>query len=874
MAKLAEIWRRIIFSFQRSSMDRELAEEMREHLELKAQKNIANGMSAEEARYAAQRQLGNLTRMEEQSREQWGFPFLESLVQDIRYGLRGLRKAPGFTAVATITLALGIGATTAIFSVVNTVLVRPLPYKDSDRLAQIHTITPKFPEFQLGNSKPAFDDMQSGIHAFEAMAIYQEKSANLTAPGAPEEIDTAAISADFMPLLGVSPALGRTLQPEDQERKNGDVALLSQRLWRERFGSDPGVVGKTITLEQKPYTVVGVMPAHFDKPHKDDDVWIPMVSSKEASERSNWFFGVLAKVKSGQDMQTAQTELDGLASRLATQYPESDAGIKFKLTPLQESVVGDAKSGLMLLLGAVGFLLLIACANVSNLILSRGVQRQSEMAIRAALGASRPRILRQLLIESLLLSGLGGAAGMLFAIYGVAAYRALAPASVPRINELHADLTIAWIALGLASVAGILCGLAPALHTSRPDLNLALKERLGSGTPTRFSLRGVLVVGEVALALILLDGSALMVQSMVRMLAVDTGFRTDHMLTAELNLPKSHYATPESRLLFARQLLDTLHADERLKNVAISDSPALNHSLNMMMFDAGSLGAGDKTATLQERTVAPGFFETMRIPLISGRAFQETDVKGAPRVAIINEAMMKRYFSGQDPLGKILKFGRGAEDNSQIIGVVADTRDVDLKSAPRPQVYLPLFQGESQAVYLFIRTSTDPLAMAAEMRKTVWGIDKDQPVSHVQTMSEVILVSVSEPRFRAWLLGVFAAAGLTLTLVGIYGVVSYMAGQRTREIGIRVALGAQRGNVLQLVLGQGIRLTVIGAIAGVLGSLALARLLKSELFSIKPTDPVTLIGAALLMLLVAVAACYLPARRATRVDPLVALRHE
>jgi putative ABC transport system permease protein len=874
MAKMGELWRRILFSFRRSSMDRELAEEMRQHLELKARQNLVGGMREEEARYAAQRQLGNLTRMEEQSREQWGFPFLESLVQDIRYGLRGLRKAPGFTAVATITLALGIGATTAIFSVVNTVLVRPLPYKDSGRLAEIHTISPKFPEFQLGESKPDFDDMQSGIHVFEAMAIYQEKSANLTAPGAPEEIEAAAISTGFVPLLGASPILGRTFQPEDQERKNGDVALLSQRLWRERFGSDPGVVGKTITLEQKPYTVVGVMPAHFDKPHKDDDVWIPMVSSKEASERSNWFFGVMAKIKTGQDMQAAQTELDGLAARLGTQYPESDAGIKFKLTPLRESVVGDAKSGLMLLLGAVGFLLLIACANVSNLILSRGVQRQSEMAIRAALGASRPRILRQLLIESLLLSGLGGAAGMLLAIYGVAAYRALAPASVPRLNELHADLTIAWIALGLASVAGILCGLAPALHTSRPDLNLALKERLASGTPTRFSLRGALVVAEVALALILLDGSALMVQSMARMLSVDTGFRTDHMLTAELNLPQSHYSTLEARLLFTRQLLDTLRANEPLKNVAVSDSPALTHNMKMMIFDAGALGAGDKTTTLQERTVAPGFFETMRIPLISGRLFTETDGKGQPRVAIINEAMVKRYFVGKDPIGKILKFGSGTDEQSQIIGVVADTRDVYLKSAPRPQIYLSLLQSDATSINLFIRTGTDPLAMAAELRKAIWSIDKDEPVSHVQSMTEIVSKSVAEPRFRTWLLGVFAAAGLTLTLVGIYGVVSYMAGQRTREIGIRVALGAQRGNVLQLVLGQGIKLTVIGAIAGVLGSLALARLLKSELFGIKPTDPLTLIAAAVLMLLVAVAACYLPALRATRVDPLVALRHE
>lgn len=874
MAKLDEFWRRILFSFRRGSMDRELAEEMRQHLELKAQQNLAGGMREDEARYAAQRQLGNLTRMEEQSREQWGFPFLESLVQDIRYGLRGLRKAPGFTAVAAITLALGIGATTAIFSVVNTVLLRPLPYKDSDRIVYIHTISPMFPEFQLGESKPDFDDMQSGTHSFEAMAISQDKSANLTAPGEPEEVQSVAVSSGYLPLLGVSPVMGRTFQPEDEERKNGDVVLLSQRIWRERFGSDPNVVGKTITLEEKVYTVIGVMSGHFESANQKD-IWLPFLkSSAEASKRSNWFFSVLAKVKAGQSPQAVQTELDGVAARLAAQYPEDSKGIKFQLTPLQESVVGNAKSGFIPLLGAVAFLLLIACANVSNLILSRGVQRQSEMAIRVALGASRSRILRQLLIESLLLSGLGGAAGILLAVYGVAAYRALAPASVPRLSELHADLTIAWIALALASIAGILCGLAPALHTSRPDLNLALKERLSSGTPTRFSLRGALVIAEVALALVLLDGSALMVQSMVRMLTVDTGFRTDHMLTAELNLPQSRYATPESQQIFIQQLLDTLHANERLKNVAASDSPAL-HGLRMMTFDGdSSLETGGKSTTLQERAVTPEFFETMRIRLISGRTFQQTDVKAAPRVAIINQALAKRYFSGQDPIGKMIKFSPKAESQVQIAGMVADTRDVQLRAEPRPQIYLSLLQNESQSLHLFIRSSTDPLTLATELRKAVWSIDKDQPVSHVQSMTEVVSQSVAEPRFRTWLLGIFAAAGLTLTLVGIYGVVSYMAGQRTREIGIRVALGAQRGNVLQLVLGQGIRLTVIGAIAGVLGSLALARLLKSELFSIKPTDPLTLIGAAVLMLLVAVAACYLPARRATRVDPLVALRHE
>jgi putative ABC transport system permease protein len=871
--RLNELFRRIVFTLKRRQMDRELVEEMRQHLELKTQKNLAAGMAAEEARYAAQRQLGNLTRMEEESRRTWGFPFLESLLQDIRYSVRGLGKAPGFTLVAMVTLALGIGATTAIFSVINTVLLRPLPYKDSQRIARIQTITPMFPEFQLDESIPDYNDIKAGARSFEALALYEKKAINLTGPGDPEQISTANISSELLPLLGISPALGRGFLADDEQRKSGDVVLLSHGLWRERFASDPNVVGKSVTLEQKPYTVIGVMPAGFEFPNKETAVWTPLILTPENSKPGNWFFSVLAKIRAEQGQKAAQTELDGIAARLGAEYPQTDKGIQFKLIPLQEEVTGEAKSGLMLLLGAVGFLLLIACANVSNLILSRGLERQSEIAMRAALGASRPRILRQLLVESLVLSCLGGAAGMLLAVYGVDAYRALAPANVPRLSELHVE-PIAWFALALSSLAGILCGLAPALHTSRADLNMALKDRTAAGGRSRFSLLGALVTLEVALAVVLLDGSALMAQSMVRLLSVDAGFRTDHVLTAALKLPESRYPTAEARHIFVQQLLDKLHANDRLKAVALSDSAALTDNLTMMALDPGALGAGDKSTTLQMRSVAPEFFETLGIGLISGRVFTVTDTKSAPCVAIINESLSRRYFSGQNALGKLLKFGSKADDQCQVIGVVADTRDVHLRAAPRPQVYLPLLRNTPGSLHLFIRTSADPLALANELRKTVWAIDKEQPVSQVQSMTEVIAKSVAEPRFRTWLLGAFATAGLTLTLVGIYGVVSYMAGQRTREIGIRVALGAQRSSVLRLVVGEGIRLAGIGAATGVMGALALTRLAKNQLYDIKPADPMTLAGAAALMILVALAACYVPARRATRVDPLIALRHE
>ena len=874
--KWSEIRNRVLFTLRHRRMERELAEEMQQHLELKARENVAAGMSAQQARYAAQRQMGNLTHLEEESREARGFPLLESLLHDVRYALRGLRKAPGFTAVAALTLALGIGASTAIFSIVNTVLLRPLPYPDSERIATIRTISPLFPDFQLGESKPDFDDMESGAHALQQLAMFFEAKSNMTGAGEPEQISVAQVSTKFFPLFGVAPTLGRGLQSEDEQRKSGDVVLLSHRFWKRRFEGDRNVIGRTITLEEKRYAVIGVLPDGFEFPHKTD-AWMPLIMSPEnASKRGNRYYGVLAKIRPHTGIPTVQAELDGLAARLSTQYPKDDAGIKFKLALLHEEVTGKAKSGLMLLLGAVGFLLLIACANVSNLVLSRGMRRQNEFAVRAALGASRLRILRQLLVESILLAAIGGVAGLVLAIYMIDAYKALAPANIARVSELHVEPAIALFALVISSLAGILCGLAPALHSSRPDLGRAFSERTATGEASvarAFSLRGFLVIAEIALALMLLDGSALMVQSLMRTFRVDAGFRTDHLLTAGLILPKNRYANEDARRLFIQRLLDALHANPQLREVAVSDSPALTDNLKMMAFEAGTLLPGDKTTTLQMRSVAPGYFETLRIRLISGRVFDTRDGKGSHKV-IINESLARRYFAGENPVGKTLKFGPEPDDQSEIIGVVADTRDVQLRAQPRPQVYLSLFQNPDPSLHLFVRTETDPQSLGNELRKTIWTLDKDQPVNRVETMTEVISDSVAEPRFRAWLVTLFAAAGLVLTLVGIYGVISYSAGQRTREIGIRVALGAQPGSVLRLVLRQGVRLAIVGALAGVGGCLALTSLLKSQLYDIKPTDPGTLVCAAGLMLLVALAACYVPARRATRVDPLVALRHE
>jgi putative ABC transport system permease protein len=568
--------------------------------------------------------------------------------------------------------------------------------------------------------------------------------------------------------------------------------------------------------------------------------------------------------------------MNGIAAALAHQYPQDATGIQFPLVTLQDDATRRSKPQLLALLGAVGFLLLIACANVSNLVLSRGLRRQREIAVRAALGASRRRILRQLLIESLLLAMAGGVAGAGLAIAGVRLFRALAPAGFPRIEELRTEPVTLLIALIVSALAGILCGLAPALTITRGDLNLPIRDNsAASSAPVRlFSLRSFLVVAEVALALVLLTGSALMAQSMMRLLRVDTGLTTDHLLTGEMTLPKALYDSKDSQHLFLERLLQALQARRQFSGAVLTNSPLLTGSVTVTSFNPALLGSTEKKTTIEIRSVTPDYFSTLGIRIQRGRIFNERDTAGALSVALINEAMARRFFPGQDPLGKPLKFDADDKTPSQIVGVVADTRDSGLNAPPRLQAYFPLLQNPSERVYILVRSSLDPAATIAEVQRTVWSVDKDLPLSKTRTMGEVISESVAEPRFRTWLVSIFAIAGLTLTLIGIYGVISYSMRQRTREMGIRIALGAQSGSLLGLVLRQAVVLTVTGAVIGIIGSLLLMRLLASQLFEIKPGDPVTLIGAVLLMMIVAVAASWVPARRATKVDPMIALRYE
>jgi putative ABC transport system permease protein len=877
MARAGEIWRRLVFLFRRGRMERDLAEEMRDHMARKAESNVNRGMTAEDARAAAQRQLGNLTLHSERSRANWGFPLLESLFHDTRYGLRGLRKAPGYSVVAILTLALGIGATTAIFSITNAVVLRPLPYKDANRLVFVWTVSPQFPEFHMGQAKPNFDDIRAHNRSFENMALYQPRSLALTGNGDPEQISAAAVSPDFLPVLAVQPLLGRGFQPGDDEVKTGNVVLLSYSLWQQRFAGDKNIVGKELTLSDQRYSVIGVLPQGFSFPSRIQ-AWVPLViTGRYRVWRRSFMYYCLARLKDGVSLRSAQAEMDQFAGDFSKAEPKELADMHFLVMPMHDWSVGqEPKTELWILAGAVSFLLLIGCANVSNLILSRGIERRREIALRAALGASRSRLLRQLLVESLLLAFAGGASGLLVAAAGIGAFRAFAPSNFTRLDEIRLEPAVALIAFAVSTVAGLLCGLAPALHAARADLNAALKDQTSSSTaaPRRLWLRTFLVTSEIALALVLLTGSALMVQSFARLMKVDTGFRTDHLLTADIHLASSRYPTDEAQTLFLERLLDSLRAEPEFSAAAVSNHGVLDGEASLMSLDKGDFGSTEDHLTVEVYSVAPGYVEAMGIPLLAGRSFNDRDVKGSPQVVVINQAIARRFFSGQDPVGKIASLGDKPESKYRIVGVVADIRDIHLDQTARLEMYFPLLQSASRSLHVMVRSSRDPLTLTSALQQRVWSVDKDEPLYKVSSMDATIAESVAEPRFRMWLLSAFAAAGLALTLIGVYGVISYSVSQRTQEMAIRVALGAQAEDVRRLILTQGLRLSLIGAAAGALGSLGLTRLLASKLYQVKPGDPVTLIGAAVVMLAVALFASYIPARRATRVDPMTALRNE
>ena len=815
---------------------------------------------------------------------------MEKLFNDITYATRGLLKHPGFAAIAVVTLALGIGANTAMFSVINGVLLRPLPYQEPDRLVTIWEESPERGMLQMPVSIANLRDWVEQSQSFDQISAYTFSDLNLTGTGEPVQLTGLRVSANLFSLVGATPMLGRTFLPEDDRESAARVVVLSHATWRTRFGSDPKIIGQPVTINNQPHSVVGVMSANFQFPvgfgymgkvlNEPIDIYVPIAAPSEEAERGHYAFFAIGRLKPGVTINQAQAEMTNIESRLEQQYPDTNTGIGVRLVSTQEQTVKEIRPALLVLLGAVAFLLLIACANIANLLLARSAARQKEFAIRAALGASRLRVLHLLLTESLLLSLAGGALGLLLAVWGTAALMALAPDNVPRLNEVGVDARVFGFTLVVSLLTGIVFGLLPAIQASKPDLNEALKEgsrgsmgSTGSGSGKR--TRSVLVAVEVALSLVLLIGAGLMIKSFIRLQQTHLGFNTDNLLALDLALSESRYPEEHQQVSFFQKTLEQVGALPGIQSAAVTTGLPLTVNLSGSDFRVEGHPEPEpgQEMIINTRSVSPGYFSTLGISLLKGRDFSDRDNRDAPAVAIINQDLSRTYFPGEDPVGKRITFSDG-ESWMSIVGVIGDVKQVSLGSIAKPEVYFPYPQAASTEMSLVVRTTNDPLSQAAAVKGQIRVIDKDLPIAEPKTMAQLLAESVSGPRFNMLLLTLFAVVALVLALVGIYGVMSYSVTQRTHEIGIRVAVGAQSRDVFRMVVGQGMFLTMIGVVCGLIGAFALTRLMTSMLFGVEPSDPMTFAIIAVLVIAVALIACYIPGRRATKVDPLVALRYE
>ncbi|HKW56460.1 MAG TPA: ABC transporter permease [Candidatus Acidoferrum sp.] len=864
---------------RRASWDEERKRELEAYLENETDDNLARGMSAKEARYAAQRKLGNLSLIREEIYRMNSLNFFESLWQDVRCGFRMLRRNAAFAVIAVLTLGLGIGANTAIFSVVHAVLLSPLPYDHPERIMLLVESNPSkgFPRFAV--APPNYMDWRNTTTSFAAMASMARGAFNFTGAAEPERLTGARVGASFFSVFGAKPALGRTFLPDDDVEGKASVVVLSYGLWTRNFGSDPQIIGKSLTLDSHSYRVIGVMQSDFQFP-RGVELWLPAEFTSDdlgPGARGAHYLSVVARLKPEINIQQAQAEMEGLSKRLERQYPRTNTGWTARVVSLTQAAVGDVRPALLVLFGAVGFLLLIACANVANLLLARASARQKEFAVRYSLGAGRLRIARQLLTESIVLSGIAGAFGVLLAQWGIRALRTLPPASLPRASSIHLDLTVLGFTAGIVALTGAVFGFAPALHITQAAPSETLKESGRASSAGRRRIRSALVVLETTLALVLLVGSGLLLKSFLRLQEVDLGFQWRNILTANVVLPDSKYSTKDQRSQFYQQVVDRVQSMRGVSQFALASGDPIegnNYSFAFATKDLEALAPADQPSA-GYYMVSPDYFKTLGIPLLAGRTFTREDSANSPRVAIISQMLARRFFPGKNPIGQQLFIGAGqGKVWREIVGIVGDVKDESPGEEGSMTMYEPYTQMAWESMTLFLRADGDVSQKARTMRSAVMAVDKDQPVAEIATGDELMSRAVAQPQLRTVLLGLFASLALVLASLGIYGVMSNAVAQRTREIGVRMALGAGQRSVLQMVLGQGVRLTLFGILLGTAGAVGLTGLMKSLLFRVKPTDPEVFVAVTLFLFLVALLAIYIPARRATRVDPVVALRYE
>lgn len=880
--------------FRRQTAEREMSREIASHLALLRENFERQGMPAAEAELAARRAYGGIEQAKELHREARSIPWLEHFAKDLRYGWKSLLRTPGFTAVAAVALALGIGANTAIFSVVNAVLLEPLPYKNPNRLVTV---------LHYGTGPVAtanYLDWRDQSHSFETMGAADAWSANLSSndpsdSNPAEHILGLKVTQNLLPLLGVQPLLGRLFLPGEDRLGSDHEVILSYRLWQRRFDRDPKILGKTLLLNGEGYTVVGVMPATFQfapfwATHAE--LWVPDAFGNTIHDRGGNHLRVFARLKPEVSVKRAQADMTAVTARLEKLYPGSNRGVTVR--PLKENVVGNIETFLLMLLGAVGFVLLIACANVAHMLLARTADRQKEIAVRIALGASRARVMAQFLTESLLLAAIGAAAGLLLAIWGIKALVALSPAYIPRVDTVGIDGGVLLFLLGTTVITVVLFALAPAMHVTSTNLSGALKEggRADSDGIRRNRLRNFLVASEFALAFVLLIGAGLMIRSFFALQAIDPGFNPHNVLSMIVSVAGTQEESGTRRAVFYRELMQRIRA---LPGVA--SAGAINHlPLAGDMWDRNFVIEGRPKPRPGEfpdavyRIIMPGYFETMRLPVLRGRMFTDRDDIHAPGVAIINEQAAHQYWPGEDPLGKRIAIDTDkpkGPDWLTVVGVVANAKQEDWAVAPFPEMYLPALQtpaflGESDEpigphetyITLVVRAAGKPAALASAVKQTVWSFDRRLPISDVLTMDRVVADATAQPRFEMLLFAMFAAIALILAMMGIYGVMSYSVSRRTREIGIRMALGAGRSEVLRMVIGQGMKQALAGAAAGIAGALLLSQLMSKMLYGVRPSDPITFGSVIAVLGTAALLASCIPARKATRIEPMSALRSE